>query len=90
METAAKGLMKKPYSFAWIGCCVGVAVVQYLAVRLGLVMGIAHGNVSPVWPATGFAIAVLLTIRCKSLARRGRRLISWARTDGGGNLSGDG
>ncbi len=23
-------------------------------------MGIAHGNVSPVWPATGFAIAVLL------------------------------
>jgi PAS domain S-box-containing protein len=23
-------------------------------------MGIAHGNVSPVWPATGFAIAILL------------------------------
>ncbi len=60
MEKAAKGHMRKPYSFAWIGGCVAVAVVQYLAVRLGLVMGIAHGNVSPVWPATGFAIAVLL------------------------------
>jgi len=52
--------MKKPYSFAWVGLCAGVAVLQYLAVKLGLVMGIAHGNVSPVWPATGFAIAVLL------------------------------
>jgi PAS domain S-box-containing protein len=37
-----------------------VLIVQYLAVRLGLVMGIAHGNVSPVWPATGIAIAFLL------------------------------
>ncbi len=52
--------MGKPYSFAWIGRCASVVVVQYLAVRLGLVMGIAHGNVSPVWPATGFAIAILL------------------------------
>lgn len=60
METAEKGSMRKPYSLAWIGLCAGVAVVEYLAVRLGLVLGIAHGNVSPVWPATGFAIAVLL------------------------------
>lgn len=52
--------MRKPYSIAWIGLCAGLAGVQYLAVRLGLVMGIAHGNVSPVWPATGLAIAVLL------------------------------
>lgn len=37
-----------------------VLIAQYLAVRLGLVMGIAHGNVSPVWPATGIAIAFLL------------------------------
>jgi PAS domain S-box-containing protein len=59
-ETPAKGHMKKPYSLAWIGLCGGVLLGQYLAVRLGLLMGIAHGNVSPVWPATGFAIAVLL------------------------------
>ena len=52
--------MEKRYNLAWIGLCAGVTVVQYLAVRLGLAMGIAHGNVSPVWPATGFAIAVLL------------------------------
>ena len=38
----------------------GIAVLEFLAVRLGLVMGIAHGHVSPVWPATGIAIAVLL------------------------------
>ena len=52
--------MKKPYDVTWFGLCAGVAVLQYLFVRLGLVLGIAHGNVSPVWPATGFAIAVLL------------------------------
>ena len=52
--------MKKPYSFKWIGLCAAVTILQYLAVRLGLVMGIAHGNVSPVWPATGLAIAILL------------------------------
>ena len=52
--------MRKPYSLSWIGLVAGVTLVQYLAVRLGLVMGIAHGNVSPVWPATGFAIAILL------------------------------
>ena len=52
--------MRKPYSLSWIGLVAGVTLVQYLAVRLGLVMGIAHGNVSPVWPATGFAMAILL------------------------------
>ncbi|MEJ2719203.1 MAG: MASE1 domain-containing protein [Deltaproteobacteria bacterium] len=54
--------MIRPYSFQWIGIVAGVTVVQYLAVRLGLEMGIAHGNVSPVWPATGFAIAVLFRL----------------------------
>ncbi len=52
--------MRKQYNLAWIVSCAAVAVLQYLTVRLGLTMGIAHGNVSPVWPATGFAIAVLL------------------------------
>jgi two-component system, NtrC family, sensor kinase len=60
VETAATGHKRKPNSFAWICGCAAVALVQYLAVKLGLVMSIAHGNVSPVWPATGFAIAVLL------------------------------
>ncbi len=39
-----------------------VAGIQYLAVKLGLSLGIVHGNVSPVWPATGIAIALLLLI----------------------------
>lgn len=52
--------MRKPYILQWFALCAGTVGVQYLAVRLGLVLGIAHGNVSPVWPATGFAIAVLL------------------------------
>lgn len=52
--------MNKLHGCKWIAHCVAVAVVQYLAVRLGLLMGIAHGNVSPVWPATGVAIALLL------------------------------
>jgi integral membrane sensor domain MASE1 len=60
VEGTGDGHMRKPYSLAWIGLVAGVTLVQYLAVRLGLVMGIAHGNVSPVWPATGFAIAILL------------------------------
>lgn len=52
--------MKHLVSFRWISLLAVVLLVQYLSVRLGLVMGIAHGNVSPVWPATGFAIAILL------------------------------
>jgi PAS domain S-box-containing protein len=60
MEAVEKGHMIKPYTFAWLGVCAGVAVIEFLAVRLGLLTGIAHGHVSPVWPATGFAIAVLL------------------------------
>ncbi len=60
MEVAATSEIKKPYSASWIAFCFGIAVIQYLAVKLGLVVGIAHGNVSAVWPATGFAIAVLL------------------------------
>jgi PAS domain S-box-containing protein len=60
VEDAGNGHMKKPYGLTWLGLVAGVTILQYLAVRLGLVMGIADGNVSPVWPATGFAIAVLL------------------------------
>ena len=59
-EIAGSGQMIRPYRVHWIGFVAGVTVVQYLVVRLGLEMAIAHGNVSPVWPATGFAIAVLL------------------------------
>ncbi|MDQ7784355.1 MAG: response regulator [Desulfomonilaceae bacterium] len=52
--------MSSSYNLRWIGLVAGVAIAQYLSVRLGLMTAIAHGNVSPVWPATGFAIAVLL------------------------------
>lgn len=45
---------------AWFVFAALTMVAQYLCVKLGLIMSIAHGNVSPVWPATGFAIAVLL------------------------------
>ncbi len=60
MKTTTKAKMSTQDSAARIGLSLGIAAVQFLAVKLGLVMGIAHGNVSPVWPATGFAIAVLL------------------------------
>jgi PAS domain S-box-containing protein len=60
LERPGNRHVKKPYGLAWIALCVGIVGLQYLAVRLGLLLGIAHGNVSPVWPATGLAIAVLL------------------------------
>lgn len=47
-------------TFTWLLYVAILVAVQYLAVRLGLVVGIAHGTVSPVWPATGVAIAALL------------------------------
>src|SRR5689334_4668188 len=38
----------------------GVALAYFGAARLGLAVASVHDNVSPVWPATGVAIAALL------------------------------
>ncbi len=37
-----------------------LAVVYFAAARLGLMVASVHGNVSPVWPATGVAVGSLL------------------------------
>jgi PAS domain S-box-containing protein len=43
-----------------IAANLGAAVAYFAAARLGLLLASLHGNVSPVWPATGVAICVLL------------------------------
>ena len=52
--------------FRW--CCdvVLLAVAYYLLARIGLSLGSLPGNVAPVWPPAGFALAAMLV--------RGRRL----------------
>jgi diguanylate cyclase (GGDEF)-like protein/PAS domain S-box-containing protein len=50
----------------FFGDVVFLAVVYYLSARSGLAAGSLPGNVAPVWPSAGFALAVLL--------RRGRGL----------------
>jgi len=39
---------------------LALAVVYYLAARLGLLLAFAESNVSPVWPPSGIALAALL------------------------------
>ena len=48
------------------GDVVLLAVAYYLLARIGLSLGALPGNVAPVWPPAGFALAVLVV--------RGRRL----------------
>ena len=42
-----------------IAAILAVAAIYALAAALGLKLAVASGNVSPVWPATGFAIAAV-------------------------------
>jgi PAS domain S-box-containing protein len=42
------------------GMLGAVALVYFLAARAGLLLASVHGNASPVWPATGIAIGLLL------------------------------
>ncbi|SDR81123.1 PAS domain S-box-containing protein [Opitutus sp. GAS368] len=44
----------------WLVSLLFVAAVYFAAARLGLLLASVHGNVSPVWPATGVAIGALL------------------------------
>jgi len=50
----------------FLGDVVLLAVAYYVLARIGLSLGSLPGNVAPVWPPAGFALAVLLV--------RGRRL----------------
>src|SRR5215203_4506063 len=43
-----------------IGLCLLVALVYFASAELGLSLASLHENVTPVWPATGVAIAALL------------------------------
>ncbi len=43
-----------------LGFALGLAAAYFGAARLGLLLASVHGNVSPVWPATGLAIGALL------------------------------
>src|SRR5262249_19774279 len=43
-----------------VGLIAGVAVVYFLAAKLGLSLAYRNASVSPVWPPTGVAIAVCL------------------------------
>lgn len=46
---------------AWRGLrLVGLALVYYLAARLGMLMELAQTQASPVWPPTGIALAAVL------------------------------
>ncbi len=40
-----------------------VAILYFLAARLGLLLAFEHKNVSPVWPPSGVAVAMLLFFR---------------------------
>ena len=50
----------------FLGDVIIVALVYYLLAKLGLSLGSLPGNIAPVWPPAGFALAVVL--------QRGRRL----------------
>lgn len=43
-----------------VGKILLLSVICYAAARLGMLLAIARGNVSPVWPSTGLSIAILL------------------------------
>ncbi|MBV8659644.1 MAG: CHASE domain-containing protein [Burkholderiales bacterium] len=58
----ASDMVLKPLSRPWgqLVTIVALAIVYYLAARLGLLLAFAQTNASPVWPPSGLALAVLL------------------------------
>ncbi len=50
----------KASAISRLGFILLVGAVYFGAARLGLLLASVHGSVSPVWPATGIAIAALL------------------------------
>ena len=63
MATSLRGHVRQ---FRFLGDAVLLAGAYYVLARIGLSFGSLPGNVAPVWPAGGFALAVLIV--------RGRRL----------------
>ena len=49
-------------AFSWrdAPALLGGAVVYFIVGRLCILLASLHGNISPVWPATGLAIGVLI------------------------------
>lgn len=47
------------WTVPWLAAVFALAVVYFGAAKLGLLLASIHGNVSPVWPATGLAIGSL-------------------------------
>src|SRR5580765_4061221 len=54
--------MRRQESFQSLAETVTVFVFYYAAGRLGLALATLHTNASPVWPASGIAIAALLIL----------------------------
>jgi len=52
----------KSRSSSYLLLLFGVTSLYFAAARLGLSLAFLHANVSPVWPPTGFAIAVVLRL----------------------------
>ncbi len=48
------------WSLTWFARVVVLGLLQFAAIKLGLYTAILHGNISPVWPSTGLAIAAML------------------------------
>jgi two-component sensor histidine kinase/integral membrane sensor domain MASE1 len=44
----------------YIGQLAGVAAIYFVVAKLGLALASVHPNATPIWPATGFALAALL------------------------------
>jgi len=44
----------------WLALVGGVALAYYLGARLGLALALVRGQVTPLWPPTGIALAALL------------------------------
>lgn len=43
----------------WFMQITGIAALYCIAAVFGMKMAVASGNISPVWPATGIAIAAV-------------------------------
>jgi integral membrane sensor domain MASE1 len=55
--------MAQQKSYHWLkdlGLILAVAAIYFLAAKLGLSLAFLNASVSPVWPPTGVAIAVVL------------------------------